>query len=287
LFLFFQGPWCPQLWRTLARKQENFDLVVCGGYLYAPTVKALESLSGKKRTLLVTMAHNEPEFFLPFVRKAILRSDALGFLSESEKELVEKVWPEARTKATLFLHPGLNKSHTSSEHEPKEIQNVPERYLLYVGRVDAHKGVQFLLDTLPNSLPLVFAGDLAMTPEPQPNRIYLGRVTDEVRDKLIKNAAALVIASRFESYSMVTADALAMGTPVLALKGCGPIDELIRHYGGISCDSGDFASWAERLFAGELLPEELRPKPSKIKLERDWQASAQKLIAFAQESRNA
>lgn len=283
LFLFFQGPWCPALWKTLLRNEKNFDLIVCGGYLYAPTVKTLNTLTGKKRTLLITMAHNEPEFFLPFVRNEITKTDAIGFLSEAEKKLVEKTWPQARAKTSLILHPGLNNSQHNSDLEPTECPKIPSRFLLYVGRVDAHKGVNFLLENIPEHIPLVLAGDLAMVAEPHPNRMFLGRVSDATRDHLMKNTAALVIASRYESYSMVTADALAMGTPVLALQGCGPIDELIRHYGGISCDAPDFASWAERLFAGEPLPEELRPKPAKIKLERDWKASAQKLIAFARE----
>ncbi|MEB3330781.1 MAG: glycosyltransferase family 4 protein, partial [Candidatus Sericytochromatia bacterium] len=242
LFLIFQGPWCPSLWKTIERECLNYDLFVFGGYLYAPSVKGADALKCLNKSVLIPMAHAEPEFYLPFVGELLANVEHLAYLSKAEQKLTELIWPDAKQKKKFFLPPGLNISMSEGLLEHPE--RVPERFLLYVGRVDRNKGVDFLLENIPADIPVVFAGDNSMEAASSENRIFLGKVSDELRDYLIRQAAALVIASRFESYSMVTADAIAFGKPVLALRGCGPIDELLEAYGGYSVDSSQFAVWA-------------------------------------------
>jgi glycosyltransferase involved in cell wall biosynthesis len=280
LFLFTQGPWCPDLWRTLRREHSRFDLIVCAGYLYAPTARTLASLPSSAKTIIIPMAHDEPEFFLPFVRESIQASKVLGFLSSAERQLVEKIWAEARLKINLLVPPGLSVTPNKASKGDEHFAFLPKHYLLYVGRVDINKGVDFLLDNIPLNVPLVFAGENHTQYTTADNRYFLGRVSNSERDALIKNAAALVIASRFESYSMVTADALALGTIVLALKGCEPIDELIQSYGGISCNAEEFASWAQKLHTGEKIATELLPNATKIQSERSWAQTAATLLSL-------
>jgi len=280
LFLFTQGPWCPELWRTLGREHARFDLVVCAGYLYAPTARSLASLPSSLKTMMIPLAHDEPEFFLPFVRETIQASKVLGFLGSAERQLVEKTWAEARFKKNLLVPPGLSVTPDKSAKVSEKFAFLPKNYLLYVGRVDIHKGVDFLLDNIPPNVPLVFAGANHTHYTTANNRFFLGRVSNSERDALIKDAAALVIASRFESYSMVTADALALGTIVLALKGCKPIDELIQSYGGISCNAEEFANWAQKLHTGEKIATELLPNTAKIQSERSWAQSAATLLSL-------
>ena len=281
LFLLFQGPWCPSLWRTLISEQKRFDLIVCGAYLYAPTAKTLAG-ARETKTLLIPMAHDEREFFLPFVQKQIQSCEHLGYLSLAEKNLVESVWPTAQCKQSIFVHPGINETNEAKLTSTEQIDSLPEKFFVYVGRVDPHKGINFLVNAISENIPIVFAGDVAMLIPEKQNRIFLGRVSDAMRDDLIKKSIALVIASRFESYSMVTADALAMGKPVLALKGCGPIDELIESYGGLSVSDSEFADWAERLYRGEELPHQKRPNPGKIRQERSWSSAAGRILQLAE-----
>ena len=281
LFLLFQGPWCPSLWRTLIAEQNRFDLIVCGAYLYAPTAKTLAGAKETK-TLLIPMAHNEREFFLPFVQKQIQNCELLGYLSQAEKNLVESVWPAAQLKQSIFVHPGINETSVTNATSTEQSNSLPQKFFLYVGRVDPHKGINFLVNAISEDIPVVFAGDVAMLIPEKKNRIFLGRVSDSMRDDLLKKSIALVIASRFESYSMVTADALAMGKPVLALKGCGPIDELIDSYGGLSVSDSEFPDWAERLYRGEQLPPQKRPNPSKIRQERSWSSAAGRILQLAE-----
>lgn len=279
LFLIFQGPWCPSLWKAIELESLNYDLFVFGGYLYAPSVKGVSVLKCREKSVLIPMAHAEPEFYLPFVGELMANVEHLAYLSKAEQKLTESIWPDAKRKKKFFLPPGLNISMREEQFEHPE--SVPERFLLYVGRVDKNKGVDFLLENIPPDIPVVFAGDNSMEAASSENRIFLGKVSDELRDYLIRQAAALVIASRFESYSMVTADAIALGKPVLAPRGCGPIDELLETYGGYSVDSSQFAAWARKLYEDRNNVISSHIRSDLIRDQRDWSRTASVLLEIA------
>ena len=113
--------------------------------------------------------------------------------------------------------------------------------ILYVGRLEPHKGIDDLLaafTTLTGKLPnarLLIAGDgslrgrvIAAAAE-MPAIHYLGRLADEALWEAYSIADFFVLPSRFEPWGLVVNEAMAAGLPVVVTDrvGCGP--DLVRH----------------------------------------------------------
>ena len=199
------------------------------------------NVKNKIKTLFIVTAHNEPEFKLNFVCKSLLNSTVLGFVSQAEKNLCYEIWPHTKNKPFLILPPGITPYEEKNEFLRKEIEQLSQKkYFIYLGRIDKNKNVDFIFNNTPNDCLVLFAGDLKYEIPNDPRFHYVGKISETEKKLLLQNALALVIASRLEAYSIVTAEAIYYSCLVLALKGCQPIDELISCYGGISCNETDF-----------------------------------------------
>ncbi len=109
------------------------------------------------------------------------------------------------------------------ETNVREPQWMPVPYLLYSGRVDPNKGCVQLFDyfltfkkTHPSPLRLIITGKDDM-PVPQHEDIeFRGFVSAEEKFRLMSGAMLFVSPSPNESFSIVTLEAMAQNTPVLA-----------------------------------------------------------------------
>lgn len=100
-------------------------------------------------------------------------------------------------------------------------------YLLYLGRIDESKNCGVLLEFFSRfleesgaQLDLVLAGKVNMPLEEQEHVRSLGFVSEEEKYALLAQARGLVLASEFESLSMVVLESMAMGRPVLVNGKC-------------------------------------------------------------------
>lgn len=136
-----------------------------------------------------------------------------------------------------------------------------ERFVLYVGRLSAEKGLRTLLKawTQLKKVPLKIVGDgpemktiQEFTKELEINNIeFLGEIPHVQVMALMKRASFLVFPSEtFESFGMTIAEAFACGTPVIASK-LGSIEEIVEDgRNGLHFNPGDFQdlkskiSWA-------------------------------------------
>jgi glycosyltransferase involved in cell wall biosynthesis len=109
------------------------------------------------------------------------------------------------------------------------------RTLLFVSRVSARKGVEEIvelshrLNDLAGSVRLVIVGGATMWSDYRGNLAdlnpaiaeYVGPVPTEQLPDLLRSAAMLVVPSRYEPGSIVTAEALACGVPVVLSDAVG------------------------------------------------------------------
>lgn len=151
---------------------------------------------------------------------------------------------------------------------------IPEKALLSlsVGRLASEKGLPFLfqafanLDTRPHHL--VVVGDGPQKEELQrlaagmglSERIhFLGAVSYPTMPSVYAQADLFVICSTTEVKPLVVLEALASGTPVLAVAACGTQDTLTDQYDGCLCslDSKQYSEAWNRLIQNDGLRDEL------------------------------
>ena len=86
-----QGPWCPALIDHLRRQHQQYDVLIFFTYLYATTVLGTEVSPG--RSVLVPTAHDEPAIKLEIFKEVFSRAAALCYLTEGEKQFVQRQFP--------------------------------------------------------------------------------------------------------------------------------------------------------------------------------------------------
>lgn len=212
-----QGPLAPGLLRHLADEGGAYDGFVFFTYLYAPTVWGLPMVAD--RAIAVPTAHDEEPLRLDLYADVFERPRALVCLTPEEAALVEARFP--RHAPVRVASVGIDSQPSNPERFRKK--NALERpYLFYVGRVEAGKGVGELLEchaalvrAYHDAPALVLAGAASMRVGGEGVR-YLGRISEQDKHDALAGALAVVAPSRYESLSLLTLEAFAQGTPVLA-----------------------------------------------------------------------
>jgi glycosyltransferase involved in cell wall biosynthesis len=247
--------------------------------LYSPNHYSLLKTSSSIKKLFIVTAHEEPEFKLNFVNKSLNKSDILGFVSQAEKKLCHKIWPNSNTKPSLQLPPGFDTNEAFEipiRHEIKKV--IDKKFFIYIGRIDKNKNIEFIFNHAPKNCFIVFAGDLKIEFPKDPRFKYIGRITEFEKKFLLQKALALVIASRLEAYSIITSESIYNNCLVLALKGCEPIDELIENYGGLSLNEIDFTPKLTEIWENKFDKNSIQIKSNKIKEEKTWESNAIKIL---------
>lgn len=127
---------------------------------------------------------------------------------------------------------------------------IPDAPLVFLGRVEYIKGTHLAIEVAQKSgRRLLIAGNIPsehqdyfenqIRPKLIPGRIdYLGPVDDKAKNKLLGEAACLLMPILWEEpFGLVVAEALACGTPVIALNRGAMPEILTDSVNGFLCDS--------------------------------------------------
>jgi glycosyltransferase involved in cell wall biosynthesis len=212
-----QGPLVPELMRYLDERQRDFAAFIFFTYLYASTVWGLPLVG--KRALLVPTAHDEPPLHFGLYREVFSVPSALLCSTLEEEALIHQRFPQhARTRLAgvgIDARPGIPSRFRKRFH-------LPSPYLMYVGRIEAGKGIRELVHCyaalrreLPDPPELVFGGSGRTTID-EPGVRCLGPITEQEKLDGLAGAAVAVVPSRYESLSLLALEAFSQGTPVLA-----------------------------------------------------------------------
>jgi glycosyltransferase involved in cell wall biosynthesis len=153
------------------------------------------------------------------------------------------------------------------------LANCNKDRILFVGRFDGHKGGDTIIDAFAHitkqnpHLTLTFVGpdpgfvdetgrrwqiseylERRLGRSPERNRVeWFGfKTPDEIRD-LRRNAMVTVVCSRYETFGMTAAEAMAAGCPIVATD-TGGLPELIEHdRNGLLCQPNDPVDLAEKI----------------------------------------
>src|SRR3990167_3741973 len=184
--------------------------------------------------------------------------------SEEVKARIEKFY---RRKAKVIYPPvDIPRLAQSSKLKAKS------SYYLAGGRLARHKGQDLAIKVCTKmNLPLkVFGRGFAAYGEEQlkkfagPNVEFFGEVTDEKKWELLAGAKALIFPSQEEDFGILPVEAMAVGTPVIALRSGGVIETVIDGKTGIF-----FGQPTEKSLIGAIKKFENLPAQAGVKINPD------------------
>ncbi|NYZ79011.1 glycosyltransferase family 4 protein [Candidatus Micrarchaeota archaeon] len=221
-------------------KQGKFDLIECNEFPFLPCFTAKRIARRQKIPLVVTWHEVWGDYwdeylgFLGFAGRRIERrvskiSDRIVSVSSSTSEKLERELGVDKRKV-VTINNGVDVKLIKKIKAGKEGDKV-----IFVGRLIPEKNVDLLIKSLPEDLKLVVIGE-------GPEKDGLDKLARESGKKVefkpflnyesllkeLKSASLFAILSEREGFSITALEAVACGTPVLALSNSLPseIEEL-------------------------------------------------------------
>jgi glycosyltransferase involved in cell wall biosynthesis len=217
-----QGPVCPELIAHLEKEHESFDLLIFFTYLYYPTFYGLRV--APEKSVLVPTAHDEPPLKLSIFKEMFQLPGSFLFNTEAEEQLVLERFPvHKKMRETVGM--GMELLDQPDPSIFRDRHNVSSKYFLYAGRIDGGKGLEELFrffsfykeeNPASGNLELMLIGKLGMKLPDDKSIRYAGFVDEAEKLSAMAGAIAVLQPSKMESLSIVTLEAFAVGTPVVA-----------------------------------------------------------------------
>jgi glycosyltransferase involved in cell wall biosynthesis len=188
-------------------------------YCYTPMRYAWDFASERDRfpTAVRPAARAGMAAFRRWDRRKAARVDEFVGISRAVAQRIERVYG----RRAQVIHPPVDTGFYTPEGDRGE-------HFLYVGRLVSYKRPDLVVDAfadLPYELVVVGEGHLEqrMRERATPNVRFAGPVDDEELRRLYRSSRALVFPGE-EDFGIVMVEALACGTPVIALARGGAVD---------------------------------------------------------------
>lgn len=247
-WLEVQGPYSKDLTNFIKAKKDDYQAFIFFTYLYHPTNIGIKEVA--KKSILIPTTHDEPPFYLPGYETLFSLPKFIMYNMDSEKNLVENVYPQAKKITSEIAGIGFDKI------VPNELDiKLDKRYFIYIGRMEDSKGCNILLEyfnryinEVDAEVELIFIGQNVQHYKESKNVRFLGFIDENSKNYYLSNAEALIIPSLYESLSMVTLEAMQIGKPVIANKKCDVLKNHIEQSkaGFLFENYNDFRSVLER-----------------------------------------
>lgn len=219
-----QGPVSGELLNFIKENYQEYQAVIFMTYLYYPT--AVGILIDIPNKLLIPTAHDEPPVYLRHYKKVFKAPKGIIYNTIEEQRFIQKKFDNANIPS-IICGVGVDAPDPETLPSAEACFGIKGDYITYVGRIDKSKGCEELFRYFreykrkhPGELKLVLAGKAVMDIPRDPDIISLGFVSDEEKFALMRDAKCLVLASEFESLSMVVLESMIMGRPVLVNGKC-------------------------------------------------------------------
>ncbi len=248
-----QGPYSTPLLNEIAARRDAFELFVFFTYLYATTYFGLPPVADK--AVLVPFGHDEWPIRASMWDAFFARPAAFAFSTPEERAFLTARFPHVRLDGpTIGI--GIDPPADAQPQRFRERYGIAGPFALYLGRIDAAKGVDRLLSCFaryerahPGDLELVLAGRAERPLRPRPRVHALGFVDEATKFDALAAADVVIVPSVYESLSLVALEAWSAGRPVLAAaQSAVLVGQVRRAQGGMW-----FADAAEFVTALELL----------------------------------
>ncbi len=220
------GPRTPELIHWLISRSNDVDIVIFFTYLYYPTIRGLDAVSGLVPTLFHPTAHEEPHITVPIFDKIFRLPDGYGFLTTEEAQLVNTRFGHRPVEETIGIGIDTSKKGYGKRFREKyKLRDQP--FLLYLGRIDPGKGSLEAYEYFTTykkrnktNLKFVIVGDEVLDLPKHPDVIKTGFVSEEEKYDAIDACTIFLQPSYYESFSMALSEAWAYSKPALVQGRC-------------------------------------------------------------------
>jgi glycosyltransferase involved in cell wall biosynthesis len=227
-FIRCQGPYCPELHAHLTENAHRYAAVVFCTYLYPTTYFGIRKVPANKAILVPTLHDEIPAYLKVFAQRYAGYPHRI-WLTDSEQRVAGRLWNVTGGEVL-----GMAVEHTESSGREQR----PTPYFLYSGRIDENKGCGVLLNAFRRfrdksgiDATLVMTGVDNMKLPKRADIEFLGFVDEQRKLALMAGAAAFVLPSEYESFSIVTLEAMAQRTPTLVNGKCEVLRDHIDRSG--------------------------------------------------------
>ncbi|OGD17072.1 MAG: hexosyltransferase [Candidatus Aminicenantes bacterium RBG_13_59_9] len=231
-----EGPRAPGLIEYLKSRAASYDHILFFSYRYYHSYWGVKAVP--KRAILVPTAERDPVIGLSIFRDLFRTPRAIVYNSLEEKQMINDLSGNEDVPGDV-VGVGTVVPGRFSGAAFRRRYNVSGPTILYLGRIDENKGCPQLFDYFirfkrdsGSGAKLVLAGTTVMQVPSHPDILYLGFLGDEEKFDALDGADVLVIPSFYESLSMVTLEAWALGKPVLANAFCDVLKGQCRRSNG-------------------------------------------------------
>ncbi len=215
-----QGPYTEDLLNELDKREDEFDLFIFFSYRYYHSFYGIRRF--KHKSILVPTAEHDEIIYLRIFKEFFHLPKAFVYNSVEEKEIINRISGNDKVFGDIV---GVG-SEIPNDFNPERFKNkynIKNSYFLYIGRLDENKGVPQLFDYFLRlvegqeiDMDLVLIGKEKIKIPNHKKIIHLGFLPNKDKFDALKGAEFLIIPSQYESLSMVSLEAWAIGKPVVA-----------------------------------------------------------------------
>ena len=245
------------------------------------------SLYAPEKTILIPTLHYESATFRSIYTEVFTKVAYIGFNTFAEERLAENIFGK-RIAPHGIISVGIENTEDADWRTTREKYNLPEEYVLFVGRIDKEKlsrSIEYYLDYKKkykqSKLKLVLVGGLFSKRINHPDIIYTGFIDENEKYAIIQHAKVFVSPSRFESLSLILLEGMSRGKAMLVNGKCAVLKEhCLKSDGAAWYYNGkrDFISKLHHLLMSEELRNEMGEKGRQyVAREYDWDVIIERL----------
>lgn len=218
-----------QLISHIQTNKNDYKAIISLNVSYPPIIYSV--LSVPEKSILIPTMHYEGSSFRSIYTKVFTCASYIGFNTMAEQRLAEDIFGK-KISPHGIISVGVEIPEAADWEKTKKKYNLPDEYLLYVGRVDMGKlnhivkyFTSYKQRHKESNLKFVFVGGLVFQPNKQENIIYTGFVDDHEKIAIINHAKIVVNPSKFESLSLILLEAMSLGKAMLVNGHCKVLKE--------------------------------------------------------------
>lgn len=204
----------PALFNFIKENKDNYKAIIPitidYSHVYYTTLYAPE------KTIVIPTMHYHKTAFRSTLTQVFTKAAYIAFNTTAEQKLARKIFGMHMAPHSI-VSVGIELSAPSDWAVTQEKYNLPDEYMLYVGRVDQGKlnnVYTYFLNykkVYPNSdLKFVLVGKQYSDPFNHPDIIYTNFVEEQEKISIIQHAKIVINPSLYESLSLILLEAMAL-----------------------------------------------------------------------------